>query len=50
MCYLRQTSWEEGPRTVFHDLITPHRSYAFTKGPLSMSLLSIGVWYAFKHR
>jgi len=34
MCYLRQTSWEEGPRTVFHDLITPHRSYAFSKGPL----------------
>jgi hypothetical protein len=22
-------SWEEEKRTVYHDLLTPHRSYAF---------------------
>ena len=27
--YLREMSWEEGQRTIYHDLITPHRSYAF---------------------
>jgi hypothetical protein len=27
--YLRQMSFEEDNRTLFHDLITPHRSYAF---------------------
>ena len=29
MDYLRQMSFEEERRTIFHDLITPHRSYAF---------------------
>jgi hypothetical protein len=29
MGYLRQMSWEEEKRTVYHDLLTPHRSYAF---------------------
>jgi len=27
--YLRDMSWEEDQRTLYHDLITPHRSYAF---------------------
>ena len=27
--YLRQMSWEEDQRTLYHDLLTPHRSYAF---------------------
>ena len=27
--YLREMSWDEEQRTVYHDLLTPHRSYAF---------------------